>query len=620
MAAASLMIIHGALLGWASYVNSPNLDEPAHLAAGVRHWKLGRFDLYRVNPPLIRIVAAVPILFTDATTDPSNIEDNSLYARPEFQAGKQFVNRNSMACFWYFTLARWACIPMCLTGLWVVYMWAKELHGTPAGLLAMFLYCFCPNLIAWGASITPDAAGAAFGVVAAYSFWKWLNNPSLRKALQAGLALGFAELAKSTWIVLFALWPIIWLVLRLTSPKQPENNPATTQTTIPASVKVKQMNTANAPFQQLVVILLTALYLLNLVYGFEGSLTRLREYKFVSKTLSGQDYPLTGANRFDGSWIGLLPVPLPEHYVRGLDIQKFEFERGKMSYLWGEHRKGGWWYYYIFALAVKSPIGTLAMVVAATASVVFRRAYSSGWRNELILLFPSIVFLFPVSSQTGFSRYLRYALPVLPFIYIHVSRLARAISTRQRCVSGSIFIFCTMTAVESLTTFPHTMSFFNGIVGGPLNGHAYLLDANIDWGQDLHFLKNWYDENPTARPFHLAYFGDMNVSPKAVGIIGKQVPGFLPVEDRMSGAANLLGLQSGWYAVSINHVKGYRHYQSEMPRFAYFQRLQPIARAGYSIYIYHLTLDQANTLRAELKSSQAGLAQEKWARGKANYA
>ena len=32
----------------------------------------------------------------------------------------------------------------------------------------------------------------------------------------------------------------------------------------------------------------------------------------------------------------------------------------------------------------------------------------------------------------------------------------------------------------------------------------------------------------------------------------------------------------------------------------YFQRFQPVAMAGYSIYIYHITLDEANQARREL--------------------
>jgi len=48
------------------------------------------------------------------------------------------------------------------------------------------------------------------------------------------------------------------------------------------------------------------------------------------------------------------------------------------------------------------------------------------------------------------------------------------------------------------------MSYFNEIAGGPDNGHAHLVDSNIDWGQDVFFLKKWMDEHPEARPMKVA--------------------------------------------------------------------------------------------------------------------
>jgi hypothetical protein len=35
-------------------------------------------------------------------------------------------------------------------------------------------------------------------------------------------------------------------------------------------------------------------------------------------------------------------------------------------------------------------------------------------------------------------------------------------------------------------------------------------------------------------------------------------------------------------------------------QFAYFQQFEPVAMAGYSIYIYHITLPAANRVRSEL--------------------
>lgn len=60
---------HAVLLAWISFGNSPNVDEPGHLVSGLCHWQLGRFEPYRVNPPLIRMLAAVPAFLLGARTD-----------------------------------------------------------------------------------------------------------------------------------------------------------------------------------------------------------------------------------------------------------------------------------------------------------------------------------------------------------------------------------------------------------------------------------------------------------------------------------------------------------------------------------------------------------------------
>ena len=57
-----LLAAHALLLGWGALRHSPPWDEVPHLVAGISHWELGRFDLYRVNPPLVRIVAALPVI------------------------------------------------------------------------------------------------------------------------------------------------------------------------------------------------------------------------------------------------------------------------------------------------------------------------------------------------------------------------------------------------------------------------------------------------------------------------------------------------------------------------------------------------------------------------------
>ena len=389
-----LLAIHAGLLAYSATRHSPTMLEPAQLAAGISNWEFGRFELYRVNPPLVRMIAALPVMAAGCETDWSGFYD-SPGARPEFAVGSDFIAANGERSIWLFTLARWACIPISLIGGLFCFVWARELWGetslrrtdlqsvpnqmqtsspanepsravttaNAAGLIALFLWCFDPNILAHAELINTDAAAATFGLGAAYTFWRWLRQPTWGRAGAAGLLLGLAQLSKMSWLFLFGLWPLLWLVVRVKGPGsrgtgdeiQPRSPPTLPYSTTPR-------------LSQLAAIFILALYLLNLGYGFDGTLSRLGDYTFVSETLSGTE-PGEPGNRFTDTWLAPLPVPVPRQYLLGFDLQKQDFEDfGQPSYLRGEWKDGGWWYYYLYGLAVKMPHGTqlLLLIVLGT--------------------------------------------------------------------------------------------------------------------------------------------------------------------------------------------------------------------------------------------------------------
>jgi len=57
----SILIIHTLMLIVTAWLHSPAIDEVGHLPAGLVTWKLGRYDVYSVNPPLMRMTAALPL-------------------------------------------------------------------------------------------------------------------------------------------------------------------------------------------------------------------------------------------------------------------------------------------------------------------------------------------------------------------------------------------------------------------------------------------------------------------------------------------------------------------------------------------------------------------------------
>lgn len=435
-----LLGIQTILLAYSATTHSPTQLEPAFLASGISHWKFGRFELYRVNPPLVRMVAALPVMAAGCETDWSRFYDGP-GSRAEFPIGEDFIKANGPASIPLFFYARFACIPFTLIGGYFSYRWAKELYGGGAGLVTLVLYTFEPNLLAHGELITPDGACTAFGIMAGYAFWSWLKQPTWKRAFLAGGALGLAELTKISWLILFALWPMMWLMWRWMEPGSFEGQglgvkgQAELDNTLPSS---SRNSTFKIQLIHLVTILLLTLYIINLCYVFDGFGTQLKEFQFVSTTLTGLDKAGTPGNRFAGYWLGELPIPLPKQYILGFDSQKKDLEEySQKSYLLGEWKEGGWWYYYLYGLLVKVPSGTWCLFGFVVLARLFRwsRSFStapdetikeSEWatslRDELILLVPGLVLLCLVSSQTEFNIHLRYVFPSLGILLIFIGQ------------------------------------------------------------------------------------------------------------------------------------------------------------------------------------------------------
>ncbi|NQT13208.1 MAG: glycosyltransferase family 39 protein [Planctomycetes bacterium] len=501
--------------------------------------------------------------------------------------GSDFVKANGSYSLWLFTMARWACIPFSLLGGYICFRWASNLYGGASGLLATALWCFSPFILGHASLITPDAHAAAIGVAAGYVFWLWLCEPSWSRALGAGIVLGLAELAKFTLVIVYPLWLIIWIGLRMAERSH---------------TGVKRLL---REIGQLALIMLISLYMINLWYGLEGSFQRLADFRFQTRWLTGlpslEEIPHGGANRFIASGVGAVPMPLPRNYVQGIDAQKLDFEGRMWSYLRGEWRMGGWRHYYLYAVAIKVPLGTWLLVLLALVLTIFGRGYSASWRDEMVVLAPLLAILAFVSSQTGFSIHSRYVIPALPFLFIWTSKVARAFEmsplTRRRVamatmVGGAL----TWSVGSSLAVYPHSLSYFNESVGGPRRGPEHLLDSNIDWGQDLLHLNSWLNAHPRVQLDGLALHGLYPATLARIPETLRPPPGVRAefVQRDSVGSEGRFGPKPGWYAVSVNCLydrsRQYRH----------FLNFEPAAMAGYSIYIYHITPEEANRVRRQL--------------------
>lgn len=566
----ALLIVHSCLLLWLAWYQAPVPDEAAHLTAGIYSWQQGRFDLYSVNPPLPRLIASASAsrlgLVTDfRNSDPPNREPGDRF---EWSESIEFMRDNADLARLAIFIGRLTLFPCLLLGAWICWRWAGELYGPWAGCLSAWMWCWSPMILCWGATMMPDIPATVSGLAAAYAFRHWLRSGGYYFAVVAGIALGIAELTKMTLLIFVVVWPMLWLI------------------------KIASMGWHRrhiTEFSQLLVLLLTGLMVVNIGYSYVGTGERLGSYTFVSRMLAGANSVAcgeTGGNRFQNQWLGQLPVPLPHDYVAGADLQKLDFERGLISYLMGEWSNHGWWYYYLVCCGIKLPIGTWILAGIALADHFFHHGECAAtsrcpqrgmWFEELILLLPAMAIFVLVSSQTGVNRHFRYLLPAFPFAGILVARAA--------CFGGAcswlVAIAAVGNMVSCLCVYPYSMSYFNELAGGPSKGSRYLLDSNVDWGQDVWGLATWCLQYPDISVLQIAL--SSSYSKELLESQVKHAGGRMRVLDldhQIERRQVMPPLPPGWSAIGVHRL--------HEPQWSSFQKVKPVAQVGYSIMIFHV--------------------------------
>lgn len=246
----------------------------------------------------------------------------------------------------------------------------------------------------------------------------------------------------------------------------------------------------------------------------------------------------------------------------------------------------------------------------SSADLLLSRSERRRWLDECFVLVPMLAVLFMVSSQMGINKYLRYLLPAYPFAIIWVSQVGRLIelsSGRFRQFASVVTTGLLASSIlSSLWIYPHSMSYFNELAGGPRRGDDHLINSNIDWGQDLFFLKDKMKERGWDR-VGMVYWGRYDARLSGVDF---DLPPHLSLTD-LSGQGNQAAVapSPGIYAISINQLRGYRFVapdgtgglQQGLPDgYQYFQRWKPIGTAGYSMRLFEISEDDIRLLEGKL--------------------
>jgi hypothetical protein len=305
--------------------------------------------------------------------------------------------------------------------------------------------------------------------------------------------------------------------------------------------------------------------------------------------------------------VALLTIP-PAYSFRGFQPWLSGFYRfltlaqeGLPGFFLGEYSWHSWWGYFAVAFLIKTPLGTLALIFASPA---LYRAESRLRRREIIFLLLPVILFFAVMIQAGVNIGLRHILPIYPFLFVLASRLATIQFGSRWGAPLLVAAPVVFTAFSSLRIAPHQLAYFNEVVGGPDQGYRYLSDSNLDWGQGLKGLKA-YMEKEKLPIVYFSYFG--TAPPSYYGIRYQYVPGTGNLEWPPPGDKVPEGAMRKIFAISVYNLQDVSTHED--PFFRWLWERKPVAKIGYSIFVYDLTEDPAGLKLLEETYGKAGLEQ-----------
>jgi hypothetical protein len=529
--------------------DSATWDEGTHIAAGYSYWRTGDYRLNPDHPALGSMLHTLPLLVMDPLLP---LYHDSWKRVNDREFGMRFLYYNRLTADDILLACRAvAMFFSVLLGLSLAW-WMRRWCGAAAALAAVALYSLDPTVIAIGHYVTNDIAAALFFFLAAACWIEYLGAGRRRFLLLTGLAAGLAVGVKFSSFLLAPGFLAIYVLFRWRGR---------------TPVGLARLALAVAGIAALAALVVSLAYVPELQATVDHWRTGVRAGPYDIPVWDIGPFERTAQGRAYQWLAGKLKLP-HYHYIRGFMNQSDYYGRGQPAYLLGQHSERGWWYYFPVAIAVKTPLSVLLLGALAIALVFVRRL----WTQALLLAAPPALFL-AASMGSGLNVGYRHLLPVFPLAYAALAAAVFELLPRRAALAAGAAV--AGLALESWTIAPHHLSFFNAAAGGPMAGPKYLLDSNIDWGQDAKRLGR-YQEQQDLDWICAMYFGSAHLWYH--GIIALEVPKFDTVKQ-----ANCVA------AVSVSPLHGLF-----MPpgAFSELRARKPDGRVGYSIWLYDLRKPQ----------------------------
>lgn len=596
--AAALVAVFLLLSFTESRLKSPIWDEPSHIASGLSYFVT--HQIFRANPqhpPLLKELSALSLM-AGGVRWPHSPEANYLVHGDDpsrvfgldLPIGDALIRDNGADRVLF-----WARLPFILltAGLAVLlYLWGRQLLGSVAALGAVFVFVLDPTILAHSYLVTTDVGLAAFTILLMFALWNYVRDPSWKRLVFCGLALGGVLATKFSAVFLL---PVVALLLMACLRWRPNPESAGEPAILWPRLPSRPLSDAEADDAMPVNQRAAAAQVRRKDLCPCGSGRKYKNCHGVPaakpKTHRGRSILLVCGVFAAMCVVAALVIEAtyffpsdPLMYVKGALMVNADHDPTYLFFLAGQfsfHFPS----YFAIAYFLKEPIA--GIVLAAIGLVALAKSRSIPTIGKLFILLPPIV-LFLAVSVLADNMGIRYIVPVLPFVYLlaglGLATLVDAARTR-RWAGYLAAALCAWLVLAAVGVYPDHLSYFNeaaclldqpgqiGLDGGTRCGPAWLDDTNVEWGQGMKQLKVWLDRHAAGRTPKLLM--SASYPPDAYGIR----------YDHITPADLTREPAPGLYVVSA-------HFVARIPALPassdWLHRIQPIAIVGHSLYVYDI--------------------------------
>ncbi|MBI3268115.1 MAG: glycosyltransferase family 39 protein [Planctomycetes bacterium] len=562
---------------------SATFDEGIHLAAGYSYWRLQDYRISTAHPPLAFEWAALPLLPLQPRLDPAWPE----WARADqWGVSRRFLYAAGNDADRLLFRARSMMVVLGAVLACAVWALARRALGPGPACVALFLACLSPELLAHGPLVTTDVPAALVFFAAWCAFLACLRRLTGTRALVAGALLGVAVCVKFTTLLLGPACALLAAVRVL----RPEAWPVGWRPwAAPVPLRARRARALHA-LALLLACAAVAFVVVWAVYGFRYASSPSDAP--ADSTAFWRNYPAGGGLLERAALAARDLRLLPEGCLNSFLIV-LRSGADRPAFLWGERRQGGWWWYFGATFLLKTPLPFLALLLLGAVAVAQGKLVPRG-HAAAFLLPVALYALLCATAKMNIGH--RHILAVYPFLFVVAAAGVAAVwRSGRREARIAVLGLLAWVALEAALVHPHYLAYFNQVAGGPDGGWRYLVDSNLDWGQDLKGLKAWLDErrgDPRFADPVVCYFGSASLD--YYGLPRRRLPGYTPIPDPATVLPREPLPPGTIVAVSATNLQAV-YYNEQNPRlrvllelFARLRGQPPLAKIGYSIFVYEV--------------------------------